>query len=133
MRSDLRGSFIVRGLDPDDVSERLSMTSDFSWREGDPVSSAPEMTRSESAWGLESRLSSDAGLEEHVVDLLDRLAGAEQLINSLGARSVEIVVSVWSFDGDRPLMVLTRETIRGLADLGAEFGIDLYVVGDLEV
>ena len=131
MRCELHGRLLLIGVDPEHVAELLELPPDFFWRRGDAVPNAPMARRHEDVWGIESRTPADASLDAHVQDLATRLDPVRNRLRRIDGVSTRVIVAVWSIGGARPELVLAPSTVHRLAELDAEFAIDLYVVRNL--
>ncbi len=117
-------------VDPDEVSRLLGISPDFVCRKGEAIL---ETLRSypENGWRLVSSLSASSSVEEHVLNVLDRIEPVAHLLPRLERLEVEVSCVVYYYDYT-PVLGLSREVIRRLARLGASLDYDLYDMGSDE-
>jgi hypothetical protein len=117
-------------VDPDEVSKLLGIAPDFIWRKGDLILETAR-SYSENGWRLVSSLPVSSSVEEHVLNVLDRIEPAAELLSHLKPLEVEVSCVVYYYDYT-PVLGLSHETIRRLARLGASLDYDLYDMGSEE-
>jgi hypothetical protein len=106
------------------ITERLGIEPDFGGNAGTP--GPGRSTRPTTLWGLNTRLSDDHLLNEHIHDLLARLDGRDDALASLADECrVEIFAGVFSDNGQAG-ETLPWLTLKALSDRRIDLDLDLY-------
>jgi hypothetical protein len=123
--------FLSNELKPAQVTERLGLSPDRSWLQGDTRPGGQRQPHH--GWMIESRIREDRPPEEHIADLIERLARFAPGLAEL-ARDPAIVSAQFRLyrhgENWNPGLSLSPELIRGLDALGLGFDADLYVSTD---
>jgi hypothetical protein len=125
-------SFRIMGrvLDPDALSRILRIEPSEAHRKGDarPASAGRDYAPfSEGLWCLNSELSEDRPLEEHLEALLTRIAVHKKDLAALKRKGCRQDIFIGSFANDANLgFTLSAETLSRLHELGIEVNFDLY-------
>ncbi len=116
---------------PEDMARMIGMECDESHAVGSPGGEATLIHR-ENAWILRSRLPDTAPLEDHVADVLERIAPAAKGLKKLAGRSdveLELGCFIESSDADQGVS-FPRWQVTALAELGASIDVEVSVTGE---
>lgn len=86
-------------------------------------------TEKQNGLSLKSKLMPSAALDEHVREMIKRLAPSAQKLGQLGAE-VEITFSCTVHSRRAPVLHYDRETVRWLAVMNAKLDIDTAIIVD---
>lgn len=115
---------IALGLGPDNGFDKGSLAS--------PRNSKSQR-RDTTVWLLESGLGSERPPEDHIIALLDRIAGVRDSVRLLaGSDTIELLLGYGSETGQGSC-VIESELLKELADLGLDLVLDLYPPAAQEV
>ena len=128
-----RLDIISHSITPEELNNTLGMTCDESHYIGD-LRKNTIIHEKENDWTIKSRLPRTSPLEDHIVDLLERISPITDKIRSVADKSdVEIEVICVIFTSERPAIFFTKEQVKTIYEMGASIDIDLYwVPGDDE-
>jgi hypothetical protein len=70
-------------FDPVEITKRLGIEPSDCWRKGDPHPKIFGVDRKFSRWSLRSQLPENAGLEDHVADVLDQMDAKKESFCSI--------------------------------------------------
>ena len=91
--------FVIAGFpgSPEDITRLLGLAPDDSAGKGEKrrARGGQEYTVKDSYWEIHGRVSNDLSIDEHVVELLDRLSGLESRLRELDpltVKKIEVVV-----------------------------------------
>jgi hypothetical protein len=129
--------FTVTGLfDPDEVTKAVGVEPTESWQQG-VANPSNGRERKFSRWSLESRLSRDADLSDHIKDVLDQLDksmdGFKKIVSRYGEddeRFGACMQLVGYFHSFYPGFNLSAQTVRRLAEYGLSSDFDFYYLYD---
>jgi len=126
-------SVVNRDFDSSVIATRLGIDPGVAFRVGDAIAGTRRAKRRDAGWELESSLPRSHALREHVRNVLSLLypkcALIQELVRQFNLEATMCGV-VYSYNGDRPPLVLEVEEICQIAELGAGFWIDLYILHD---
>ena len=106
----------------------LGLAYDKSWRIGDKRGRSGIIQKN-NGWVLTSKVSSSAPLEDHISDLLVRLADHTDAIREISRRD-EVELSCVIHAAHPPPLNFSKDLVHNLSQLGASLDIDLYLTGD---
>jgi Domain of unknown function (DUF4279) len=112
-------------LDPDDCTRQVGMTPTRIWYQPEHLVGKPGQLR---AWSVGFERQPFDSLDQAVVALLSMVWAARQPLRDYVAAkhyemSVTCNVTIWQ---DRPEYILTAKTLRQLAELECEIGLDIF-------
>lgn len=111
-------------LSPEDMGNIIGLKVDKSWRIGDFRGKTKIQERMNGVV-IGSRLDKSEELENHILDLFNRISGHEKSIKALSSdNSVELSCAVYA--EVVPALYFEKEVIRKISEIGASFDIDLY-------
>lgn len=117
------------------AEEAVGISADRRWQRGQRRSRRVSGTHAYSGFEFSSPLSESEDAADHVVALVERLRPAASALRDLGAQrethSVRLTV-VEHTRSDNPMVGLEAETVQRIADMGAQFVVDIYLVIDDE-
>jgi Domain of unknown function (DUF4279) len=120
-------------IPPDELARRVGMTPDESWRKGDPRGVGRRRTHPFNGINYESRLDERQSPSDHLRGLIDRLRPVTAQIAAMaadpGVHSTRVAV-VEHTVRDNPAIGADPETLRAIAEMGAELYVDVYFYGD---
>jgi hypothetical protein len=129
--------FTVTGLfDPIEVTKEVRVEPTESWQQG-VVNPRNGRERKFSRWSLESRLSREADLSDHITDVLDQLdkcrSGFQAIVSRFGG--VDDRFGAWMqlvgyFHSYYPGFNLSAQTVKRLAEYGLSADFDFYYLYD---
>jgi len=128
----VNASFRVMGetLQPERVSELLEISPAYSHRKGDAnvsPSGRHFSERSGGIWILESEADSGAGVEAHILSILEQLKGKRDSLQHLKQEGLRMDIFVGVFGLDEPLgFSIEEETVSEIAFLGLRIDFDIY-------
>lgn len=111
-----------------DLAVRSGLTPDSSWPAGKPYGAFGAVERHHGML-FESKLGPTTSLDEHVREMLKRLAPGAQKLGQLGAE-VEVTFTCTVHSRRAPVLHFDRDTLRWLAVMGAKLDIDTAVIAD---
>lgn len=113
-------------LSPSDMEDLIGLKADKSWKTGD-FRGKSKIQEKMNGLLIGSRLGKSEDLENHILDLLSRITGHEAAIKKLSsANKVELSCAIYA--GQVPALYFEKEVINKIAEIGASFDIDLYLV-----
>jgi len=113
-------------LDPTTITARVGLTPDVSWLSG-AMRGTFGAKEKEHGFVLESKLGPISSLDDHVKEMLKRLAPYAQKIGQLAAEAtIEFTCSVQRKKA--PALHFDRDVVRWLAVMGAKLDIDTFVI-----
>jgi hypothetical protein len=125
-------SFRIMGkdLDPEEISGALGLKPTQSHRRGDARPSAKGRAYApfdEGLWSLASTRGDEAALDEHLDDLLPRLASRMPALDALKKEGLrrDVFIGVFSREGNFGYAISAANQSR-LARLGVELSFDVY-------
>ncbi|MBI3552544.1 MAG: DUF4279 domain-containing protein [Elusimicrobia bacterium] len=111
-----------------DLASRLGLKPDRTWVKGAARGAFGAIEKMHGL-ELESKLGPQASLNEHVQEMLKRLAACAVKIGEFGAQvSVEFTCTVARRRG--PHVLFGRDELRWLAAMGAALDLDIQIVSD---
>jgi hypothetical protein len=134
MRSEITVEFslIAPTFDPDYVTDTLNVHPTKAWRKGEPLGVGRRPSHIAS-WEFKSNLPLSSPLRDHLDYVLSVISPKRDIVRllctELTAESY-IEAVIYSYNGDRPEIVLDADVVLKIADLGASFGVDLYILDD---
>jgi hypothetical protein len=129
--------FTVTGLfDPAEISNDVGIDPTHSWKHGD-VNPLNSLERKFSRWSLESRLSRDADLPDHIVDVLDQLdehrEAFRKIVSAYDGKDERFgawIQLVGYFHSYYPGFNLSSSSVARLAVYGLSVDFDFYYLYD---
>lgn len=128
VRAEARLVVLSDELSPEEMTKRLGMAPDTSWRRGE--SNRGGRPHEHHGWEMHSRLAEDKAPEEHLIDLLERLAPIAESVASLATDPAVFRARLWLVrvgQNWNPGLSLSVEAIRRVDVLGIGLEIDIYV------
>jgi hypothetical protein len=129
VRARARLTVISDELPPEELTRRVGIDPDRSWRRGDRTEA--RRPQPHHGWELTSRLSEDRPVEDHLADLLERTAPVAKAVAAIArdpaVASVRLMLSRTG-DNWNPGLSISPDAIRKLDDLGLALDIDIYVI-----
>jgi hypothetical protein len=117
---------------PDEMASLVGLTPTRSHKIGDPVSStAAEPRRKNHLYGVHSTMPGSAPLDEHIVELLDRLEPVASALADLSKSADLYLFCGFSSGNAQGGFTLSPGTLRRIADLNLELSLDLYPPSDV--
>jgi uncharacterized protein DUF4279 len=123
-------------IDPNQVSEMLSLTPIVSWLKGESIQRTARKHKT-NGWRLSSGLDNTAELDDHINALFAKIKPALSNFNNLPTsteKEVSCVIYIYHKTNNTdeehrtPPIHLEREHVEILNQMGAEFDLDLYVL-----
>lgn len=118
------------GFNPEEVTSLLGVTPTETWRLGDII---PKTIAKYKHDGWEISTDEEIGInldvEKHVRELLNQIKHCSDKIKEICLRyklDVEIDCEVFDWGNDRPMLTFSKDTLKQMADIGAELDIDYY-------
>ena len=130
VRAEARLVVLSDELSPEEMTNRLGMAPDTSWRRGE--SNRGGRPYEHHGWELHSRLAEETAPEEHLTDLLERLAPIAETVAALATDPAVFRARLWLVrvgQNWNPGLSLSVETIRRVDVLGIGLEIDIYISG----
>jgi hypothetical protein len=129
VRARARLTVLSDDLHPEELTRRMGIDPDRSWRKGDLTRA--RRPQPHHGWELTSRLSDDRPVEDHLADVLERTAPIAGSVAAMArdpaVHSVRLMLSR-SGDNWNPGLTISPEAIRQLDGLGIGVDIDIYVL-----
>ncbi len=113
---------------PEEITQRLGLSCDKSWRTGD-LRANTIIVENSNGWILNSGLPKTAALEVHVKKLLDRLAPSAGEIQKL-SRDDTVEFSCVLYCETSPALNFDKMVIRKICEMGASLDVDVYFTQD---
>lgn len=119
-------------LRPEDISMFLGRSPRYSHARGQPVASRnSNVVRHDTAWVLESGISDDQDLLEHIKNIISFIEQKREAISTLQLNSKVEIRCGCSSDTEQGGMRLTSGLLTRLARLSVDLVLDLYPPGPL--
>lgn len=126
----VRLTLLSESLSPDEISERLGLAADRSWRLGERRGRS-RVNQRYHGWQLDSKLPADASTEEHLDELLSRLTPRARALQRLTAdRGAVVSARLWishHIDNWNPGIEILPRHLALIARLGVSLALDIYV------
>jgi hypothetical protein len=111
----------------EELAAALGVIPDEAWNKGDPRKRG--QTHTTTAIGLRSLIADDRPPEDHLEDLLTRVAPLHDRIAGQIAEGSTVRLKVALFaDTDNPTLSLRADVLRRLAAFGVDLDLDIYEV-----
>lgn len=127
----VRLKIISKLLTPQEITQILGIPFDTAWKIGDQKPGSSVKTK-ENTWIVDSGLAEESELESQIEALLERLRPVNSRMKLLPAGTV-IDVSCAIYAPSVPALYFDNAVIKRIGDLGANFDIDLYILGNQEL
>ena len=115
-------------LSAQDIAARTGLTPDESWKIGDARGSFGNVEKRH-GFVLESKASVQAALDDHIKEMLKRLAPHAQQIGAIAAETtIEFVCIVHR--NAAPMLHFERDDIRWLGVMGAKLDVDIFIINE---
>ncbi|MCE5311746.1 MAG: DUF4279 domain-containing protein [Nitrospiraceae bacterium] len=122
----VRLKIISDSLTPTDIQSVVGISCDKSWKIGD-FRANTIINEKNNGYIVDSGLSIQASLEEHLRNLLLKVTPYSQGIKSLSDDNiVEFSCVMYLEDNERPAIYFEKEIVNEINKLGASLDIDLY-------
>ena len=125
MESFVRLKLMSSELTSRELDIYVGLQCDYSWGKGD-LRKNTIIKEKNNGWVIESNLDHSDDINDHLNNILERVAGLANKISSLSQR-VKILVSCAIYADDVPSLYFDKDTVKKIAALGADFDIDLYL------
>lgn len=126
----LESRFIIRGdLDPDDVTRRIGLESSSIWHRGEPRARS-RLRWNDSGWIVSEGPARTMQLSQQIEALLSRIEPHRaQLQSTVSDLSLDTVLyCVVAVDDQTPVVELSPDLLRRVADLGTPLMIDITLI-----
>ncbi|MGF1788859.1 DUF4279 domain-containing protein [Photobacterium swingsii] len=110
-----------------ELSDLIGMSSDRSWSKGD-LRYKTKITEKKHGWLIESRMHETQDVENQINEIFSRIDKSFDKISSL-PDDMEVLLSVVIYANEIPALYFNKEIIKKVADIRANFDIDLYSSG----
>ncbi|MGK7883824.1 MAG: DUF4279 domain-containing protein [Crocosphaera sp.] len=130
MPFEISASFTITGLDfePQNITDKLGIIPKKTWKTGDLINPKGTIKRKHNGWVIESKLSKDNDLENHIKSLFKQLQPVWNRLQKISNNyDIEISCVIYT-DGEVPSIHLDKEIINKSKQINAEIDIDLYVL-----
>lgn len=118
--------FSVMGdFDPADITKAVGLQPSSTWKKGE-LHPRVRFERKFSRWILESRLSRDHGLEDHILDVLAQLDQNTEAFQKVAREYAGAMQLVGYFHEGYPGLAFSRELVSGLARYSLSADFDFY-------
>jgi hypothetical protein len=132
-------SFRVIGstLEPSKLTVLFEMDPDIEHKKGDPRTGKAKNGKTKhytpfdtGLWSIESKLEKHVSIQEHIVNLLERIEPKKDVIEKLRNTGFKMdfycgyFFSITSQAG----ISLTNDILKRISELGIDFGVDLYAI-----
>jgi len=111
-----------------DLVARTGIAADATWAAGDTYGAFGAIRKTHGL-ALETKLAPSSTLDEHVRDMLRRLAPSAQKIGQLAAQ-VEVIFACKIESKRAPILHFDSDTLRWLAAMNAKLDIDTAVISE---
>jgi hypothetical protein len=113
---------------PDQITKMLNLNCDFSKNKGDRIGKGKSLVVAQfHIWAIYSRIPRSHLLEDHIIDLLNRIRDYIPAIKDLSEDpDIDIGFNCVVHSNERPILNFTKEQVADIAALGAEIDIDFY-------
>lgn len=118
-------------LTPERISSMLGMACDDSCVKGALKPPHNVVRYKHHCWSVQTHLPPEATVEEHLADLLERLEPVKGTLEEMSAEA-EVKVACVIYTPEAENMLFDPRTIATIAEMGAWFWIDLYVIPEDE-
>jgi hypothetical protein len=120
-------SIFSETLTPDKVSSILGLNCDKGYEIGDIVRPHGIVHRKENQWLIYSRVPRNAPLQDHVKDVLGRVAPVMEKIGNIADQpDTEVELGCVIHAIEEPPLFFTREQVAIIFKMGASIDVDLY-------
>ena len=125
------------GLEPSKLTTLLGMEPDKSHKKDDPRISKTKSGKvlyhapfNSGLWCLESKLDKSSKLQEHILDITDRIESKRDLLIKLKDEGFEMDLYCGYFllGESQPGISLSNSVLKKISELGMDLGIQLYVL-----
>jgi hypothetical protein len=129
--SKIRVSLAIRGFrgNPSKITDLLKIQPHESWRKGEVIPNSP-VKRKYSCWTIAASLKRYSyNVEDYVKDIIKKIAPVKNKIKRIPGANLELEIWIDLYpEASMPGIVLSKSTLRFLADIGAEVDCDLYFI-----
>jgi hypothetical protein len=115
-------------LSPQDIEAKLGLKPDDFWKAG-TARGAFGAVEKKHGFVVDSKLPPNRSLEEHMKEMIQRLAPYAQKIGALGA-AVEVEFACTIHRERAPRLKFLRDDIRWLGVMGARLDVDVFTVSE---
>lgn len=132
MPFEISASLTITGLDfdPQDITDQLEIIPTKTWKMGDLIHSKGTIKRKHNGWVIESNLSKDNELEDHIKVLFKQFHPVWKRVQEISHKyDIEISCVIYT-DGEVPSIHFDQEIINKSNQINAEIDIDLYILPD---
>ncbi len=126
-------SFTGLNFDPQSITKELGIIPTKTWKLGDLIHPKATVTRQHNGWFLESQLSKNYELENHIKSLFEQLKPVWDIVQQMSHNYDTEISCVIYTDGEIPTIHLDQEIINKSNQINAEIDIDLYILPDHRV
>ena len=130
MPFEISASLTITGLDFDsqNITDKLGIIPTKTWKIGDLIHPKGTIKRKHNGWVIESNLSKDNEIEDHIKSLFEELRPVWGVLQEISNNyDLEISCVVYT-DGEVPSIHLDQEIINKSQQINAEIDVDLYVL-----
>ena len=130
MPFEISASLTITGLDFDsqNITDKLGIIPTKTWKIGDLIHPKGPIKRKHNGWVIESNLSKDNEIEDHIKSLFEELHPVWGVLQEISNNyDLEISCVVYT-DGEVPSIHLDQEIINKSQQINAEIDVDLYVL-----
>jgi len=120
-------------LRPEEIGSVLGLMATSTHLKGELISPKHKAVRRESSWHLQSPLSDDSNMVDHLKWLLDSLAPRLDAIRELSEKYRIDLFCGFSSENGQGGFTLDSVTLARLAALGVPLTLDLYPPGPMEI